>query len=41
MTPRPSKKRQVPFLYRHAEETPRQRGAGATFQRETVKNEGQ
>ena len=41
MMPKPARKPQVPFLYRHAEDTPRETGPSATFQRETVKNEGQ
>ena len=41
MTTKPSKKPETPFLYRRAEDAPRQRGPGATFQQETIKNEGQ
>jgi hypothetical protein len=41
MTPKPAKTTNVPFLYRHAEDVPRETGPRATFQRETVKNEGQ
>ena len=41
MPSKPAKKDELPFLYRHAEDVPRESGPRATFNRETVKNEGQ
>jgi hypothetical protein len=35
------KRTRVPFLYARIENTPRDRETGATYQRETIKNEGQ
>lgn len=34
-------KKATPFLFRHVEDVPRETGPDATFNRETVKNEGQ
>jgi len=41
MTRKTTRKAAEPFLLRHVEDVPRQAGRDATFQRETVKNEGQ
>ena len=38
---KPTKKTELPFLYRRVEDVPREQGPRATFQRETTKNDGQ